>query len=264
MWGASRLRPRRYNIPPPSPPIPLPRPPEWKKNNSPTNPITYYYNVWAATPEALTIWMEFSVVGSGQMETKRTVPYHFIESFGCQRAGIWVRISKKHGGWTSRRVRRSSGRLGKWFFLETTISCFWLLQHPYLQGEIWIESLDYYFEQTIATQFWLNLKNIIVCRGQHGREPTKKFNYFSPAGLQLFSKTSANAANEKRHALHDKRFGNLLPCFRSLAFFLGKYYREEPGTSKCRQTLQKFLGTLVKARIKGELWPKKSTDETCQ
>ena len=31
-------------------------------------------------------------------ETERIEPYHLTGNFGCQWAGVWVRINKKHGG----------------------------------------------------------------------------------------------------------------------------------------------------------------------
>ena len=74
-------------------------------------------------------------------KTERIEPYHLICSFWCQWAGDWVRTNKKHGGWTACRVMTFSRKV---IFLEekTTISSFWLLQHLYLQGEIWIHSLE--------------------------------------------------------------------------------------------------------------------------
>ena len=76
-------------------------------------------------------------------EATQIEPYHLIVwvdliCFGCQWAGVWVHINKKHGGWTSYRARRFNGRLGKLFFWgkKVTISSVWLLQHAHFVNKI--------------------------------------------------------------------------------------------------------------------------------
>ena len=74
--------------------------------------------------------------------------------------------------------------------------------------------------------------------------PTTKLNSYSPAGLQLCSKTSANTTDEKKHTCIEKCFGNPPPSLFSPLVF----YREEPGTGEWGQMVHKFSRIPLKAR----------------
>ena len=90
---------------------------------------------------------------------------------------------------------------------KTTISSFWPRQYPHFVSKN---------QQSASTVLFLDEAQTHARGPNHVSKrktnvPTTKLNSFSPAGLQLCSKTSANTTNEKRYTLHriGKRFGNL-------------------------------------------------------
>ena len=95
------------------------------------------WNFWKGSPGAFTIWMEFSVAPSGQMElhfsstkeTKWIEPYHLIGIFRWQWAGVWVHIMSTRNMVAELPVVLdvSSDGVGNFFI--------WLLQHPHFVRE---------------------------------------------------------------------------------------------------------------------------------
>ena len=149
-----------------------------------------------------TIWMEFSVVFSGQMEL------HFFplrKRNRLNRIRIWsefrmplgrslgtYHVNKKHGGWTSCRARLFIGRLGK---LETSN------QHPHFSHDV-----------AQAEARW-NVKE------KHKYRPQNVIRFHLQGCSCVLKRPPPLPTNKDTHC-NDKRFGNLPPSFRSLAFFL--------------------------------------------
>ena len=120
---------------------------------------------------------------------------------------------------------------------KATISSVWLLQHPHFvrkkqQSAFTVFSLDVTQEQTGSPNHASKGKTQV---------PTTKLNNFSPRGPPTLPMTrhiaSINVLEICRPAI-----------FQIFSIFSRKYYREEPGTGKVGQMLQKFPGIPVKAR----------------
>ena len=62
------------------------------------------------------------------------------------------------------------------------------------------------------------------CKEKKTQVPTTKLNSFSPAGLQLCSKTSANTTDEQRHTLERQTFWKSAAIFQILTIWRGCLY----------------------------------------
>ena len=173
---------------------------------------------------AFTIWMEFSVAFSvwtngtvlfSTKETKIDWTVSFVRMPVGRGLGTY-HVNKKHGGWTSYRARRFIGwdeKLG--FFtrrrqflpLAAAASTFSPKnQHPHFSYDV-----------AQAEARW-NAESSEV-KEKHKYRPQNVIRFYL-LGYSCVSNVCQHYRRTKTHC-SDKRFGNLPPSFRSLAFFLG-------------------------------------------
>ena len=138
-------------------------------------------------PGALIIWMEFSVIFSGQME------WHFFHQ--VNETDWTVSFDRKFqmpvgcglGGWLNfLSCQRFYRRTWKLIFLEkeTTTSSVCLLQHPHFVRKISNQHPQCFPSMKLRSTLETRIMQVKRIKTQ---VPTTKLNSLSPAGLQLCS-----------------------------------------------------------------------------
>ena len=129
-------------------------------------------------------------------------------------------VNKKHGGWTSCRARPFIGRLRKLFFFREGGDNFFfkLLQHPHF---VWETSNQHpHFFPRCSSDGSSPESRIKQVKEKHKYRPQKVI-CFHLQGCCCVLKRPPTLPSSKDSHCNDKRFENLSPSFRSLAFFLG-------------------------------------------
>ena len=150
----------------------------------------WFTQIWS-WPGAFTIWMEFPVAFSGQMELHLHFEINWTVSFVRMPVGRGLgtyHVNKKHGGWTSYRARRFIGRVEKLGFFTR--------RRQFLLSSCC--SIHISSGKPAIFPRCSSGGSTLECE-RKTQVPTTKRNSFSPTGLQLCSKTSANTTDEQGH-----------------------------------------------------------------
>ena len=146
-------------------------------------------------------------------------------------------VNKKHGGWTSCRARRFMGRLRKFFifFGEGDNFFFRLLPHPHFVRET--SNQHPHFFPRCSSDGSTPESRIMQVKEKHKYRPQNVIR-FHLQGCCCVLKRPPTLPTSKDSHCNDKRFGNLPPSFRSLAFFFGSIL--EPGTVRVEKWYRNF------------------------
>ena len=129
-------------------------------------------------------------------------------------------VNKKHGGWTSWRSRRFIGRLRKsWFFWRRTRQFLLLAAAASTFRPRNQQSASTFFPRC-SSDGSIPESRIMQVKEKHKYRPRNVIRSHLQGCCCVLKRPPTLPTSKDTHC-NDKRFGNLPPSFRSLAFFLG-------------------------------------------